>query len=95
MWGVRNRIAAIFAQNMFQADVFTIAGWIPGASTMTSLEEVRVPSGQAEPVKGLSNRPGRLSHTAVCRKDMKSGNRISGPPTAVQILLRAKKPGIE
>ncbi len=26
---------------MFQADVFTIAGWIPGASTMTSLEEVR------------------------------------------------------
>jgi hypothetical protein len=29
---------------MFQADVFTIAGWIPHAETMTSLDEVR-PSG--------------------------------------------------
>jgi hypothetical protein len=27
---------------MFQADVFTIAGWIPGAYTMTSLDEVRL-----------------------------------------------------
>ena len=29
------------AQNMFQGDVFTIAGWIPGSSTMTGIVEVR------------------------------------------------------
>ncbi len=34
------------AQNMFQGDVFTIAGWIPGSSTMTGIDEVRPNTGQ-------------------------------------------------